>query len=359
MIKEIDLSSSADVARSCFDGCENELKKELSPFFKETRNRSKQDKCYVCGKKVSSFCNSHTIPKFCLKNISCNGNLYSINSIVDNFLEKGYKGVREASVFNLICHDCDRELFREYENPDSYKYEISQKMLAQIEAKNYLKNISKKLFEIEFYKILNKKMISGFSFNRMLNVSLKDLKFYEKNVLIATKNINKKFLDQYHVGFVTVLPYIVPVAFQGLVALSVDLNGEQINNFYNENDRYYINYFSMCILPLEDKTIVLAAYDKKNKRYKNFFRQLSSLFDLYDKLSVINFILFLYCEDYFLSPKISDKDLLSLRSIAGMTTGIISSERISSCELMENTRKKFDLKNRACIPNLLHVDFSM
>ena len=98
-----------------------EATKALNKMIKDSRNQAKQSKCYYCGKDCDSFCNSHTLPAFCLRNIAQNGKVFYSNTILDLPLLKDDKGVNEAGTFHLICRDCDSKVFQDYENPDNYK----------------------------------------------------------------------------------------------------------------------------------------------------------------------------------------------------------------------------------------------
>ena len=129
-------------------------KKYLSQILKESRNQAKQKQCYHCGTNCDGFCNSHTVPEFCLRNIAKNGKVFYSNSILEMPLLKDIKGVNEAGTFHLICKNCDNTIFQDYENPDNYENLPSIKMLAQIDMKNNLKNISKRLTEKELYNIV-------------------------------------------------------------------------------------------------------------------------------------------------------------------------------------------------------------
>ena len=124
-----------------------EATKALNKMIKDSRNQAKQSNCYYCGNDCDSFCNSHTLPAFCLRNIAQNGKVFYSNTILDLPLLKDDNGVNEAGTFHLICRDCDSKVFQDYENPDNYKDIPSIKMLAQIDMKNNLKNISKRLME--------------------------------------------------------------------------------------------------------------------------------------------------------------------------------------------------------------------
>ena len=47
--------------------------KEISKIKKEANKYTKGTNCALCGKSCTSFCNSHTIPRFVIKNIAENG----------------------------------------------------------------------------------------------------------------------------------------------------------------------------------------------------------------------------------------------------------------------------------------------
>ena len=86
-------------------------RKQMSAINKKARQTAKRETCYYCGKNVTSFCNSHSVPRFCLKNISTKGEVLTLNVLVDNPLIDKEKGVEEAGTFHLICNDCDSKIF--------------------------------------------------------------------------------------------------------------------------------------------------------------------------------------------------------------------------------------------------------
>ena len=59
-----------------------ELQKEINRNMKDAQRDAKQTKCLICGKLVDGFCNSHSVPEFCLKNISINGEVYYSNTLI-------------------------------------------------------------------------------------------------------------------------------------------------------------------------------------------------------------------------------------------------------------------------------------
>ena len=85
-------------------------RREFNQVFSQARKNTKQDVCYYCGEKCTSFCNSHSIPKFALNKIADAGMVFS-------FLEKSVNplgdkiGVKKTGTFQLICQRCDNTIF--------------------------------------------------------------------------------------------------------------------------------------------------------------------------------------------------------------------------------------------------------
>lgn len=44
-------------------------RKQIARQKSDIREKIKEDACLYCGKTVSSFCNSHSVPAFCLRSI--------------------------------------------------------------------------------------------------------------------------------------------------------------------------------------------------------------------------------------------------------------------------------------------------
>lgn len=115
--------------------------KSFGRALSEARSKAKKEKCFVCQKEVSSFCNSHSIPQFCLRRIALDGKVF-LSGLQDVIPYIGNDtGVKSAGTFQIICHNCDNTIFQEYENPLSYDRIPTEQMLAQIAMKNYLQMI--------------------------------------------------------------------------------------------------------------------------------------------------------------------------------------------------------------------------
>ena len=335
-------------------------RKIINQLIKKSRIQAKPGNCYYCNIKCDSFCNSHTLPAFCLRNIASNGKVAYSNTILDLPILNDSKGVNEAGTFQLICRDCDSKIFQDYENPDNYKTIPSAKMLAQIDMKNNLKNISKRLMEIEIYDLMREQLgVSAELTQAKTVVEKMDLKEFKDAYTRAKKHSIKPFERDYYIGFYEKLSYVVPVAFQGSIALISDLDGNIISNIYNCDAKYKIQNIALCIFPLKENSIIMMFVEKNINRYSRFFKQLRKLDGLDDRLSVINYILFSYTEDYFLSVDIPQILLDELRSVSSKTPELISFIQPNLREVLEIEKENFNLQMRHNIPNLLSKEYSI
>lgn len=135
-----------------------EARKQFSAILSRSRSAAKLDRCLWCGKKITRFCDSHTIPQMVLRNIATDGKLDYANAIIENPLIKADQGIAEANVFRLLCNECDGTLFQEYENPENLKQMPTGRMMAQIALKDIFRIMSKRLLEIELYDQMKEKM---------------------------------------------------------------------------------------------------------------------------------------------------------------------------------------------------------
>ena len=329
--------------------------KQVNKLLKDSHSLAKLDHCYYCGKKVSSFCNSHFVPAFCLRNIADNGKVNYMNTIIDLPVLKENKGVKDSGTFRLICRDCDSKIFQDYENPDNYNASPSMKMLSQISMKNNLKFIEKRRSELELYNLM--KNLAGDSpmadfLDQKNVVSTLDLKEFEDSFLYD-KNCDLTPSDScYSLALFQELPYKVPLAFQGFIALITDIDGGVINDIYNLDPQYIIKNLSLCVFPLKDRSIIIMFVEKDNLRYNDFFSQLKQ-FSLNEQLQIINYIIFAYCEDYFLSPLLSKDTLDKLRATAGKTSDLAIFPSQTTSTGLNAMKTIYNYSDRFSIPNLL------
>lgn len=283
-----------------------EIKKKINNHFKETRKKSKQNKCFYCNKPQNKFCNSHSIPKSILKNIEENGEVLTNNAIIHNPFEKECEGINSAGTFNLICRECDSKEFFEYENFENFNEGITQKILAQIALKIEFKELYRKLNNYNEKKSLKE---HTFDIDGPPEKNLKEVKLDQKVSLESIKKakyINEHPKDKgYYLIYYRELDYVVPLAFQDSIPLVCGFDDVIINDLFYFKDSYKISPLYICIFPLEGKSIILMFINNNDKRYRRFYKEFNKLNE-YEKLEVINYIVILYSENIFISPKIKN-----------------------------------------------------
>ena len=334
-------------------------KKQMSRLLKKARQAAKRDTCYFCGKRVTSFCNSHSVPRFCLENIATNGEVLTLNTVVDNPLLDSENGVNKAGTFHLICNDCDSKIFCDHENPENYSNQLTQRMIAPMALKNSLSSISKRLFEIELYNISGQKSDVAHIFSETKNTANKiDLKEFEDSFKKAKKALEKNSSVDYYVCYYEKLNYVVPIAFQSSLALAVDFNGNIINNIHNPSPKYRIQDIHISILPLKSETVILMFIENGDKHYRQFYKQFKKL-SLEDKLAALTLIMFLYSEDMYFSKSI-EKEVRESNTLC--EAGKIGADIISFTPFfdpLEILKKSYSLDKRYEIPNLLSEKYKL
>ena len=113
--------------------------REISNIFRELRQGSKPQKCILCGKPQSSFCLSHSSPRFVIKNIAIDGKVKTFHAITRPTSNDAEVGIAKAMTFQNICRDCDSKYFSDYENEETLSKEpVDRFALAEIALKNHL-----------------------------------------------------------------------------------------------------------------------------------------------------------------------------------------------------------------------------
>jgi len=352
MKKLLKLGNLTNFEREFMEEHKVEFSKKLSEFKRESRKKSKPTKCLACKKETTQFCNSHSVPASFLRNIAVAGKVFTNNKILDIPALDVEEGVNKTGTFRVVCRDCDSKIFQEYESSANYEHTPTNKMIAQIAMKNHLRNIGKRRNELALYQ--NLKELDKFdseSLAGMLEVSNLDLNEYLNGFKRAKKVIDKNWENEYYLFFYEKLDYVIPLAFQGEVSLHFDLDGNIINDVYNNSKRYKIQTLHISVFPLENSSVLMLFIDKRSTRYRGFYQQFKTL-NSGDKLSLINFIIFSYAEDVFMSKKVRDIFLKNknLQAVSGLT-----SIQVPSVFNNENQSLKdaFDFSKMNTIPNFL------
>ena len=332
-----------------------------SKLRRSARDAAKRETCYFCGKRVTSFCKSHSVPLFSLKHIAAGGNMLTINTAIDNPLMEYEQGSGKAGTFYLICRNCDSKIFSDYENPNNYTKIPTQKMLAQMVLKNSLKMISKRLIEIELYNILAEKNELFQPFASVKNsINDLDLNEYISSYKRAKKSLETENSSDYYIYYYEKLNYVVPLAFQSSIALALDFDGNIINDPYSTSPEYKTENIHISILPLETESVIVMFIDDGNKRYRRFHKQFNKL-DSDDKLAALTFIMLAYSEDIYFSKSVENtiRNTPALCAIAKNGLDLISHGNPSNLQKIAALNESYNLGRRRDIPNLLSEEYKI
>ncbi|MBG2856447.1 hypothetical protein I4580_16950 [Proteus mirabilis] len=333
-----------------------DFSKKIGMLASKSKSNIKTGKCIYCLEKTNKYCNSHSIPYSFLGNIADNGHLYTHSKLIDLPLLKNETGLNESGTFYIICRSCDSKIFSDYEKKDNYKSIPTQKMLAQIALKNFLKSVYQRMYEIDLQKSIEKE--NCIDFNKDINLKNIDLK---ENIagFKKSKKANEKInSNEYYLIFYTNLNYVVPIAFQHKITIAIDLEGIVVNNLYSQTGKMQVLH--LCVFPFENTSSIILFMDKTHKNHNAFIKQFNKLNES-DKLSLLNYIIFLYSEDYYISPKIdntiiNDEILKLVCGDIGISFARLSDKNI---DRINRLKKIYSLSKFRRIPNLLSEKYKL
>lgn len=232
-----------------------EVKKKISKLLSEARNLAKPERCILCGKEQTSFCNSHSVPRLSLKNIATDGMVLHATALLGIDVIDIEKGVNNSGTFRFICKNCDASFFQDYENEDNLKLRPTDKMLAEIAVKNFLLQISKRTQEQELYKELQQRFSTYTNPEDLAGITELDIRNFNEEFLFHKNIVEKNETGGYQILFWKVLPYKIPIAIQSAIALSKDLNGNIINNIFDMSENVRMQSMHLVLLPLTGEVL--------------------------------------------------------------------------------------------------------
>ena len=282
-----------------------DAKKHLSKIHRQSQISSKPDKCILCEKPQTSFCNSHLIPQMVLKNISDQGKLLHSNAVVRLQFMDIEKGINNSGTFHFICKNCDGTLFQDYENPLTLSKYPSDKMLAEIALKNMILLLSRRNEEKALYDILQSEHQAFENKELLDDVHSLDIKDFSRNMDLYKNIIKNNISNCFQVVFWKNLPYVVPIAVQTPITLYKDMYGNIVNDVFDMSSDIEMQDLHLCIFPLETESIILCFYHRKNKNYRQLRHQFNSTSE--EKcIEFINYLIFAYSEHYFCAKTIKE-----------------------------------------------------
>lgn len=281
-----------------------ELRKEYSRIISKSRQQAKKSECLWCGKKITRFCNSHSVLQFVLENIDLDGKLDYFNSMLNLPLINEDKGITEAGTFKLICSDCDNTIFQDYEEFSKLESKPTEVMLEEIALKNVLMMLNKGYFEIELYHTHEKEYDVPYPYDvKQEENALDERDFWLDFLRIKELRCSsEEFKCTYKMFFWKKLNYVIPIASQGLVTLYGDLEGNMVMDTYNTLEEVILKHIPVCMFPLETSSVVVAFYHEDDTEYDNFAEQFNKL-EEDEQLAVLSYIVYGYCEDMFFAKK--------------------------------------------------------
>lgn len=276
------------------------VRKQINDFMKQARIVTKPDKCLVCGKAITSCCNSHSVPRMVLRCISEDGKVMQANGLMGVDIIDVEKGVSNSGTFQFICHECDGTLFQTYENPSNIKAEImSDKFLAKIALKDVLLMLSKRNIEREMFRKGSERG-NVFGIETMFEIQDLDERDY-KDEMNLYLNIDDGSSNNFRVIYHSILPFTTQIAVQTALTLPIDLEGTTINDVYDYSPDVRMQNLHISVFPLEDSTVVLMFFHRRDKNYGKLYHQFNCLPEA-KKLQYINYWIFKYTENYFFAP---------------------------------------------------------
>jgi len=280
-----------------------EARKIYSRLMKESRKQAKKQNCLWCDKKITSFCDSHSVPQCVLRNIDVEGKLDYFNTLLNIPFIDADKGMANAGIFNLICRECDGTIFRDYEDVNKLSSQPTEEMLEEIALKNILMMLNKRYFEIKLYDNMEKNNIPyAYEVKQKAN-SLDEKDFWYAFVRVKSMIEKKEGFDsKYKLFYWKKLNYVIPIAFQGLVTLYGDLDGKMVVDVYDNTEDMIVKHMHICMFPLEKSSVVFAFYHEDDTEYDRFAEQFQMLNEE-EKLSILSYIVYEYCEDMLLAKK--------------------------------------------------------
>lgn len=288
--------------------------REKAKFLNKLNEYTKADHCLLCGKHITSPCNSHTVPRFILNKIAENGYVYYGYALQKgDVLGLGDKtGINNAHTFRLICNECDAAHFKNYENPnnlknfDSLHSNLKKQILCEMAIKAHLSHINMK-----YRRMLMKDMVTG---GRLGKLEQQGKFFFPERADVDEHNEYIDYLfrkhksnnDPFEVLYNVVLDYKTKIATQTVINFIFDLTGKQVFDPFNLVNNE-CRYFYLMILPLEDSTRVLFYIEKKNKN--NVSGIIQQFYDLSEeeKLHFLFVALVIHDQQFYITPSLARK----------------------------------------------------
>ena len=333
------------------------VRKKISDMFSEARKEAKPTTCRLCGKKATSFCNSHSVPQLSLRSIADSGKVLQATALSGMQAVDIEKGVKNSGTFQYICNDCDNSFFQDYENKQNLINYPTDKMLGEIAVKNFLLELHKREVQKALLVNMQKQQRSFENFNQLSELFSLDERDYNEEIEFHKNIVEQNITGGYQILLWKVLPYKIPIAVQSAVALTLDLEGNMINDVYDYSRKNRIQFLHIAIFPLENESILLAFYHKRDKKYRKLRHQFNCISE--DKqIEFINYLIFAYTENFFISKKIQ-LDIEKNPKLTSLSKELYQTPDFGMLSLENLYGKDYSPVTMSEIPNFLSKEWAV
>lgn len=334
-----------------------ELIKMKNKLWREAEAKAKSDHCLLCGKSLTSFCNSHSVPRFALKSIAENGEVVLSFKLIENEIADDKSGVNKSGTFHLICENCDNSFFQDYESQEKLIEGVTDKMLAEIAVKNILLQLNKRYTERHLYRILQSKFHRFENVEELYDTIELDIKDYFDDMEFHKNIALHGITGGYQVLHYELLPYKIPIAFQSAIALDKDMKGYQVNDIHDYSPQTRMQFLHMAVFPMQDTSVVIVFYHKRDKKYQRLRHQFNSI-NKETKLKYLNYLIFAYTENYFISKKILNV-LETDEALKKLSQEINGVPNIGHINLLDSKSWNYTPVSMDDIPNFLSKEWAL
>lgn len=345
----------------------------------EARNMWKPECCALCGKKIDRPCDSHTVPHFVLQNlVDDRGKIYFSFKFLNEISFWNTEGrPKSAGIFKLLCNDCDNQVFKIYEDPKALLNGISSQAATAIALKNLLFVKCKREQEILAMELIlnelrdpdaNPKTLACFKkdyaaigylyydcYNKQQIYRL-DLKDLNEEIETAKKALQDGD-DIYRCIYHRVLDYTIPVAYQGAMTIPSSFYGDVVNNTLDTSVKTKMEYLHTVVFPLKNqKSVVALLVDRRAENYRFFESDFNELSED-ERLAMVNYLLFFFEEDYYLSPRLPERIFKSsaVKKLVGKTYNQRDFRKIEACRETQEMVPAY--RRFKCVENLLAPEY--
>ena len=230
-------------------------------------------------------------------------------------------------------------------------------MLAEIALKNMLLQLNKRAIEKELIKIEQREFKIFDNHEDGINVKIIDFSEFEAEVHFHKNLVKSNEEGCYQILFWKLLPYIVPIAMQSAMAVTKDIEGNEINNVYNMNPSVRMQYLHLAIFPLYGQSVVLAFFHKGDKFYRRLWHQFNCM-NSKEALEYINYLIFKYTENYYIAKKI-EKEVISNEALKRLSREYDEMPSLGMLGIDNLWGLGYKPVNKNDIPNFLEEEWAL